>query len=200
MPLSEHEQRLFDQIEQSLAKDPKFASAVRATDPRFHARRRIIIAAVLLAGRLRHTDLSGVASKNIPLGVGGFVVMLVAAAVRRCSPCGGAAIRSCASVGGTARRTGRGQRRSSMIDRLEERWRQPSRGRTLARTLADRSNGRPTCGSTASASRFVRSGSSSAPESSVEISRLTQRRRRTRTRPRALHRPRRARVTPVGRR
>ncbi|HEX7745921.1 MAG TPA: DUF3040 domain-containing protein, partial [Micromonosporaceae bacterium] len=40
MPLSEHEQRLFEQIERSLAEDPKFASAVRASDPRFHARRR----------------------------------------------------------------------------------------------------------------------------------------------------------------
>ncbi|HEX5594502.1 MAG TPA: DUF3040 domain-containing protein, partial [Micromonosporaceae bacterium] len=28
MPLSEHEQRLFEQIERSLAEDPKFASAV----------------------------------------------------------------------------------------------------------------------------------------------------------------------------
>jgi hypothetical protein len=37
---SEHEQRLFEQIERSLAEDPKFASAVRASDPRFHARRR----------------------------------------------------------------------------------------------------------------------------------------------------------------
>src|SRR5258706_5082096 len=46
VPLSEHEQRLFDQIERSLAEDPKFASAVRSTDPRFHARRRIIVAAI----------------------------------------------------------------------------------------------------------------------------------------------------------
>ena len=33
MPLSEHEQRLFEQIERSLAEDTKFASAVRSTDP-----------------------------------------------------------------------------------------------------------------------------------------------------------------------
>ena len=51
MPLSEHEQRLFDQIERSLAEDPKFASAVRASDPRFHARRRLLVAAfVIIAG------------------------------------------------------------------------------------------------------------------------------------------------------
>ncbi|GAB3862011.1 hypothetical protein GCM10029963_67480 [Micromonospora andamanensis] len=51
MPLSEHEQRLFEQIERSLAEDPKFASAVRASDPRFHARRRLLVAAgVIIAG------------------------------------------------------------------------------------------------------------------------------------------------------
>ena len=42
MPLSEHEQRLLDQIERALyAEDPKFASAVRSTDLRSHLRRRI---------------------------------------------------------------------------------------------------------------------------------------------------------------
>jgi hypothetical protein len=39
VPLSEHEQRLFEQIERSLSEDPKFASAVRQSDPKFHARR-----------------------------------------------------------------------------------------------------------------------------------------------------------------
>ena len=34
VPLSEHEQRQLDQIEQALyAEDPKFAQAVRAQDP-----------------------------------------------------------------------------------------------------------------------------------------------------------------------
>ena len=42
MPLSEHEQRLLDQIERALyAEDPKFASNVRATDLRTHLRRRL---------------------------------------------------------------------------------------------------------------------------------------------------------------
>ena len=49
MPLSEHEQRLFDQIERSLAEDPKFASAVRASDPRFHTRRRLLVAGAVTA-------------------------------------------------------------------------------------------------------------------------------------------------------
>ncbi|GAA5196855.1 spore wall synthesis complex protein [Rugosimonospora acidiphila] len=121
MPLSEHEQRLFEQIERSLAEDPKFASAVRATDPRFHARRRLLVAGALVVAGLALV-VYGVASKSALLGVAGFVVMLIAAAfgltsLRRAH---GTELRA---VGGAARRPTR-QRRSSLIDRLEERWRQ----------------------------------------------------------------------------
>ena len=50
MPLSEHEQRLLDQIERALyQEDPKFASTVRATDLRTHMRRRLRRAALVLA-------------------------------------------------------------------------------------------------------------------------------------------------------
>ena len=49
MPLSEHEQRLLDQIERALyQEDPKFASTVRATDLRTHMRRRLRRAAFVL--------------------------------------------------------------------------------------------------------------------------------------------------------
>jgi len=125
VPLSEHEQRLFEQIERSLAEDPKFASAVRSTDPRFHARRRIILAAVAVLLGLG-VLIFGVAGKNPPLGVAGFVVMLGAAAL------GIQAYRrgrhpELRVVDGTAtRRTG--PRRGSIIDRLEERWRQRPEG------------------------------------------------------------------------
>ncbi|HKS99026.1 MAG TPA: DUF3040 domain-containing protein [Rugosimonospora sp.] len=119
MPLSEHEQRLFEQIERSLAEDPKFASAVRATDPRFHARRRLIVAAALVVAGLALV-VFGV-SNGVGLSVAGFVVMLGAAAfglssLRRAH---GVELRA---VNGTASRSTR--RRNSLIDRLEERWRQ----------------------------------------------------------------------------
>ena len=80
MPLSEHEQRLFEEIERSLAEDPKFASAVRAHDPRHHARRRLVLAAVALVAGLALL-VYGAVSKNPLLGVCGFVVMLGAPAV-----------------------------------------------------------------------------------------------------------------------
>ena len=79
MPLSEHEQRQLEQIEQALYADyPKLAQAVRAKDPRIHYKRRVVEAAVgflLGVGLL----LAGVVSKVIFIGVGGFVVMLACA-------------------------------------------------------------------------------------------------------------------------
>jgi membrane protein involved in colicin uptake len=120
VPLSEHEQRLFEQIERSLAEDPKFASAVRATDPRFHARRRIVIAAVLLVAGIA-TLIFGAVSKQIPVGVAGFVVML-ASAVFAVQSYRQGQNRDLRAVGGTATRRTR-SRRSSLVDRLEERWR-----------------------------------------------------------------------------
>ncbi len=121
MPLSEHEQRLFDQIEQSLAKDPKFASAVRASDPRFHTRRRVIFA-VLIGVVGFAMVIAGPISKVLVLSVIGFVVtfgaMLFGVQSVRRGRNGG----TLKSVGGTASRSTR-VRRLSFIDRLEDRWR-----------------------------------------------------------------------------
>src|SRR5215469_11334554 len=79
VPLSEHEQRQLEQIEQALYADyPKLAQAVRAKDPRIHYKRRVVEAAIgflLGVGLL----LAGVVSKVIFIGVGGFVVMLACA-------------------------------------------------------------------------------------------------------------------------
>ena len=122
MPLSEHEQRLFEQIERSLAEDPKFASAVRATDPRFHTRRRLLVAGLLVVAGLALV-VYGVASKSALLGVAGFVVMLGAAAFGLTSLRRSQGSTELRAVGGTASRPTRA-RRSSLIDRLEERWRQ----------------------------------------------------------------------------
>ena len=125
MPLSEHEQRLFEQIERSLAEDPKFASAVRSTDPRFHARRRIILAAIAVLLGLA-VLIFGVAGKNALIGVAGFVVMLGSAALgiqayRR------ARHPELRSVGGTATRS-TAPRRQGFLDRLEDRWRNRPEG------------------------------------------------------------------------
>ena len=127
VPLSEHEQRLFDQIERSLAEDPKFASAVRASDPRFHARRRLVLAAFVIVAGLALV-VYGAVSRNTPLGVAGFVVMLGSAAFAMQSRRKGQAT-DLHAVGGTAtRRTRQSNRKAGFIDRLEERWRQRPEG------------------------------------------------------------------------
>ncbi|MFI5933394.1 DUF3040 domain-containing protein [Actinoplanes sp. NPDC051494] len=126
MPLSEHEQRLFDQIERSLAEDPKFASAVRNSDPRFHARRRLVVA--VLVGILGLAlVVYGTVSKSTPLGVAGFVVMLAAAAFGIQSRRKGQSP-DLHVVGGTATRRTRQARRGGFIERLEDRWRQRPEG------------------------------------------------------------------------
>ncbi len=83
MPLSDHEQRMLDQIESALyAEDPKFASSVRGAGFRAPtARRRLQGAALFVIGLAML--VSGVAFKatmigNFPiLSVVGFVVMFV---------------------------------------------------------------------------------------------------------------------------
>jgi hypothetical protein len=81
VPLSEHEQRLLDQIERQLyAEDPKFASAVRSHDVKTHLLRRVKKFSALLVLGLGAL-LTGVIIRNVPVGVAGFLVMLVAALV-----------------------------------------------------------------------------------------------------------------------
>ena len=127
MPLSEHEQRLLDEIERALyAEDPKFASSVRQTDLASHLKRRIRRAALLLvagAGAL----VAGAATRIVLLGVAGFVIMLVAALVI------GRSAQRLANRGrpdapislDTARRRRRGKQRgpkTGLMERIEERW------------------------------------------------------------------------------
>jgi hypothetical protein len=83
MPLSEHEQRLLDQIERALyAEDPKFASTVRGGRLRKPTRRRRIqgvavfaLGLVLLVLGVAITSLSD-AGYFLSLSVAGFLVML----------------------------------------------------------------------------------------------------------------------------
>jgi hypothetical protein len=76
VPLSDHEQRVLEQIEQALYdEDPKFARLYQATDVRTHYRARVLRSAVgfvLGIGLL----LAAVIVPLIPLGIVGFLVML----------------------------------------------------------------------------------------------------------------------------
>jgi hypothetical protein len=85
MPLSEHEQRLLDQIERALiAEDPKFASTVRAGRLRRPSRRRRLQGLVLfllgLVLLVVGVAIRAIWLQNIPVvSVVGFLVMLTGA-------------------------------------------------------------------------------------------------------------------------
>jgi hypothetical protein len=76
VPLSEHEQRLLDQIERALyQEDPKFASTVRQTDLRTHMKRRLVKAGLVLALGFALL-LTGAVLPNALVGIAGFAVMV----------------------------------------------------------------------------------------------------------------------------
>ncbi|HLU73182.1 MAG TPA: DUF3040 domain-containing protein [Nonomuraea sp.] len=123
MPLSEHEQRLLDQIEQALyAEDPKWANTVRISDPRSHYKRRLIKASIGFALGVVLL-MVGVVINMIPLGVGGFVVMLAAclwglSSWKRMNGFGDSPAPG-QPQGKQVRRGNRG----TFMERMEERWR-----------------------------------------------------------------------------
>ena len=140
MPLSEHERRQLEEIEQALrAGDPRFAEAVHAADPRVHYRRRVIAAAlgfVIGVGLL----LAGVVINVIAVAVAGFVVMLACSlwavtSYRRMTGITTGPVPAQAGRSGKERRAAKGgragrQARSGLMGRLEERWRRrQERGR-----------------------------------------------------------------------
>jgi Protein of unknown function (DUF3040) len=135
VPLSEHEQRQLEQIEQALYRENRrLGRLVRSSNPRVHYRRRVVQAAsgfVIGAGMVA----AGVVLPLVWLAVGGFIVMLL---------CGIWALNSWRHLAGFAlgvpgrgqagqrrasRKKGRGKKgRGAMMERLDERWRRRQEG------------------------------------------------------------------------
>lgn len=129
MPLSEHEQRLLEQIERALVDDdPKFASSVRTGDRRLKARRKLQLGALLVLVGLA-VLVGGAVAESVPLGVLGFLVAFGGAAlgVLHYRAATGAVEVTDAPAGprgSTAAGRGGGRsRRQPMKSRLEERFR-----------------------------------------------------------------------------
>src|SRR3954451_4304692 len=75
VPLSEHEQRLLEQIERALVDDdPKFASSVRTGDRRQKARRKLQLGVLFVVVGLA-VLVGGAVVPSVVLGVIGFLVM-----------------------------------------------------------------------------------------------------------------------------
>ncbi|MFD9189752.1 DUF3040 domain-containing protein [Streptomyces phaeochromogenes] len=124
MPLSEHEQRMLEQMERALyAEDPKFATALEGSGLRTYTRRRVYQA---VAGFLVGIALlmAGMVAVQIWLSVVGFLVMLGCAVLAvtgwRKAPKPGEQPATGAPGAPQARRQGR--QRRSMMDRIEQRW------------------------------------------------------------------------------
>ena len=113
MPLSEHEQKLLEQLERQLHEDdPKFANSMGSDPGRSWSTRHIVIGVLAtLAGVL--LLLVGVSLQNIFVGVLGFVVMGGVGAIGELRP------------GGHGRKS---KGKSSFMNSLEERWDERRRG------------------------------------------------------------------------
>ncbi len=121
MPLSEHEQKLLEQLEKQLHEDdPKFASSMGSDPGRSWSTRHLVIGVLgALAGIL--LLLLGVSLQSIIVGVIGFVVMgagVYFATMRSSS--------GKSRTGGAAGKSGKP--RSSFMSNLEERWEERHRG------------------------------------------------------------------------
>jgi hypothetical protein len=76
VPLSDHEQRLLDEIEQALyAEDPKFAASVRSARARSRTRRSALLCGVGVVAGLALV-LVGLVTNIIALSVVGFVLVV----------------------------------------------------------------------------------------------------------------------------
>jgi len=127
VPLSEEELRLLEQMERALSEeDPKFASTLRGTTLRQAARRRAVLAGAAFAVGVA-VMMGGAISGLWPVGVVGFVIMLVSATVLLGSlrgQRGGTASQVAHPSGFGVIDGGRGSRSSSaFMDTLRMRWR-----------------------------------------------------------------------------
>ncbi|MCW1249541.1 DUF3040 domain-containing protein [Acaricomes phytoseiuli] len=121
MPLSEHEQRLLDQLEQQLhASDPKFASSLGTDQARTVSARHIILG-VLVAVAGIVVLLIGIGMQQIFLGVGGFLLMGAGAYIATLGR--GKGGKGSAPSAGQGSRAGRsGQAKSGFMANLEQKW------------------------------------------------------------------------------
>lgn len=144
MPLSEHEQRMLEQMERALyAEDPKFATALEGSELRRYTRKRVYqsVAGFLVGIALL---MAGMVAQQIWVSVVGFLVMLGCAVLavtgwRKAPKSGeqqqgegqqqsegddGPAASGHGGQGGQGRQQARRQPRGrrSMMNRIEERW------------------------------------------------------------------------------
>jgi Protein of unknown function (DUF3040) len=136
VPLSEEELRLLDQMERALVEeDPKFVSTLRGHTLAQFAQRRAILGGVCFLIGIAIL-MTGAVLRITPLGIAGFVVMLVSATMGLAAWKGRPTPVEARSGGDTGltvieggRRPGRSAKgkgpatSGSFMQRMEERWR-----------------------------------------------------------------------------
>jgi uncharacterized membrane protein YqjE len=135
VPLSEHEQRQLEQIEQALYReDRRLARLVRSSDPRVHYKRRVAEALVGLALGAAMIA-AGIVLAVIGLAVAGFVVLLLCGiwALNSWRQMATVALGAAqAAQAGKRRRSRRSRRarspRGTFGERVDERWRRRQEG------------------------------------------------------------------------
>jgi Protein of unknown function (DUF3040) len=139
VPLSEHEQRVLEQIERALyADDPKFAATVRGIDPEVYRRRRLVRAALATAAGVAMVPL-GIVFGQYEITFAGALLMLLAllyagltirqasdrARRRQAAPAPQPGLMVREVPGGRSHRAPRPQRaagRRGFMERMEDRW------------------------------------------------------------------------------
>ncbi len=137
MPLSEHEQRQLEQIEQALYReDPKFGRLVRSSDPRVHYKRKLVQGFIgMLAGG--GALAAGLVTHRVYLEAAGAAVLVLSLvwtvvswrrhAARVRSVRAKAVQGKPAGAGKSGRAAGQ-TRRARLMERMEERWRRRQEG------------------------------------------------------------------------
>ena len=128
VPLSEEEQRQFEQLERALAaEDPKFVSAMRGTNVRLYYKRRAVLAgAGFVLGIV--ILMTGAILPNTIIGVIGFVVMVAclyvaALSMRRISNAGDSDDAPPPMPPPSKRSRTKHDSSGSFMERMEDRWR-----------------------------------------------------------------------------
>jgi predicted lipid-binding transport protein (Tim44 family) len=132
VPLSEHEQRLLEQMERALyAEDPKFATSMRSARSGAGDRKRIVVGVIAVLVGLGLL-IAGVASKLVVVGVLGFLAMLggiwlvirsMRAAPEQAAAPGAGGPAAPTDITSRSRKTRQKRSGESLSDRMEERWR-----------------------------------------------------------------------------
>ncbi|MHB1614316.1 MAG: DUF3040 domain-containing protein [Actinomycetes bacterium] len=124
MPLSDHEQRLLEQMERALsAEDPKFASALRGVDRHLHRRRRILLGVLGTIAGIAMLVV-GVATALTAVGVVGFLLVVASVIFALTTPHPGPGASAGRPRTGPAKANERRRRTSRVgfMSRFEQRW------------------------------------------------------------------------------